>query len=63
MVAVNYTTENTKKLIYEALKLYKNRADFELNGWQVYCGHFKVAYIKGDVVVKFGPEEPFFAAI
>lgn len=61
-ISLNYTTDNTKKIIKEAIRLYKNNEDFCCNGWEyIGDGSFKQVYIKANVVVKFGPEEQLIA--
>ena len=57
-ISINYTTDKTKKIIKQAIDLYNNSADFSDHGWEFHGdGSFKEVYIKGDVVIKFGPEE------
>lgn len=56
-VNLQWTNKKTKSLIKEAVQFYKDNVDFERNGWKHEGGTFKEAYIKGDVVVKFGPTE------
>ena len=61
-VSLQYTGKKTKKIIKEAIELYNNNASFEDNGWKgPFEGSFKSAYIKNNIVVKFGPSDQLYS--